>query len=484
MQAGILFHASFVLFEWLPRFLYYHLTMHPPSPYRTLRLVSIIGMFTLIVSCTDARAQIRLPRVDLPITNRLGPLDTTHLRASSNRLLATDGIDDIAAIPALRLQNVTQLLRTHRDVLEADPRGEAIVRHEILAWSPSALGLTSAISAGLLVIRTQTFDALGQTLIVLSVPANANTAATLDSLRALDPDGLYDFNHIYTGSAANSGDDASTAATQATTRSAQTNSAAPVSVGLVDSGVDPDHLVFRHLTIHRWGCNDVPHPSGHGTAVAALMVGQSTRFHGVLAQATLYAADIYCDSVSGAASGTGGSADKIAGALAWLAKQNVAVINLSLVGPANRALERMVSAMLERGHLLVAAVGNDGPAAAPLYPASYAGMIGVSAVDQEGRSLPEAARGAQVMFAAPGSNMVSAAIGTPPYRQVRGTSFAAPIVAALLAGMHTHPDKAGAKKAVALLARQANPIDATRRNDDIGYGVVGASYRSDPQRFR
>ncbi|MDB5754855.1 MAG: hypothetical protein JWR56_1283, partial [Massilia sp.] len=47
-------------------------------------------------------------------------------------------------------------------------------------------------------------------------------------------------------------------------------------------------------------------------AVAALMVGRSARFRGVAPEAGLYAADIYCDSA------TGGSADKIAGALARL----------------------------------------------------------------------------------------------------------------------------------------------------------------------
>ena len=123
------------------------------------------------------------------------------------------------------------------------------------------------------------------------------------------------------------------------------------------------------------------------------------------------------------------------------------MINLSLVGPPNQALERMVGALQQRGHLLVAAVGNDGPAAPPLYPASYPGVVGVSAVDRNGKPLPEAARGPQVMFAAPGNNMVSAAIGMPAYRAVRGTSFAAPLVAALLAGSLQHPDKVKAPAA-------------------------------------
>jgi subtilisin family serine protease len=133
---------------------------------------------------------------------------------------------------------------------------------------------------------------------------------------------------------------------------------------------------------------------------------------------------------------------------------------------------------------LVAAVGNDGPAAPPLYPASYPGVVGVSAVGRGGQPLPEAARGPQVMFAAPGNNMLSAAIGQPAWRAVRGTSFAAPLVAALLAEQLPAPDRSGAARAVTALARQAvRPAGVTVSNE-TGYGIVGAELRTDPAAFR
>ena len=166
-----------------------------------------------------------------------------------------------------------------------------------------------------------------------------------------------------------------------------------------------------------------------------------------------------------------------------MARSRVGVVNISLVGPPNATLERVVGAMVARGHLLVAAVGNDGPAAPPLYPASYPGVIGVSGVDRQGRPLPEAGRGPQVMFAAPGSQMVSAALGTPPYRQVRGTSFAAPLVAGLLAKALPRPDRAGAARAIAALAAQA-VHDKDTVSNAIGLGVIGAGLRTDPGRFR
>ncbi len=391
----------------------------------------------------------------------------------------------LAEIARLRLQHearVLALLNLHRDVLEADPHGEPAVRHEILAWSTGHLGRDAALALGISVVSEHSFTALRQSLLVLRTPPQSRTADVLAQLRARDPAGSYDFNNIYSGSAAMPGAPAARGARGTGAPTTPSKRAAPSAgaarIGLIDSGIDPLHGVFRGVAIERWGCDGVSHPSAHGTAVAALMVGQSAQFHGVLRNATLYAADVYCGGA------TGGSADKIAAALAWFAQQNVAVVNLSLVGPPNQTLERVVAAMVQRGHLLVAAVGNDGPAAAPLYPASYPGVVGVSAVDKDGRCLPEAARGSQVKFAAPGSNMVSAMPGAPPYQPVRGTSFAAPIVAALLAPSLPRADRAGARNALAALAKQARHPDRSAADDETGYGVVGSAYRTDPGALR
>ena len=439
------------------------------SHFRAQSLLQLMLALTLAASSSSASAQLRLPTLNLPMASPGLPLGSPLLRDADERL---GRIRDLPSVRALRLEQVTTLLRQHRDVLEADPRGAPAVRREILAWSPSAAGLAAASAAGLTVLRERRLDGLDEVMVVLGVPEQADTARLLEQLRALDPDGSYDFNHIYTGSGAAI---AAAPAPQPVTGEADRRAGGvSVSIGLIDSGVDTRHDVFRNARIVRWGCADVVHPDPHGTAVAALMIGQSRHFRGVAPQAKLFAADIYCASASG------GSADKIAGALAWLAKENVAVINMSIVGPANRTLERVVGAMVKRGHLLVAAVGNDGPAAPPLYPASYPGVVGVSAVDKRGRVLPEAGRGPQVMFAAPGNQMVSAAPGEPPFRQVRGTSFAAPIVAAMLAEALPRPDLKLAEGALAALARQA----AKAEREESGHGVVGQAFRIDPSTLR
>jgi len=424
------------------------------------------------LSTASASAQVRLPSLQLPQLPQLAdPLNTPVLRDSGRRLLERSDIADLAGA---RLKRATELLRQHPDVLEADPHGEPAVRHEILAWSPSPAALAAARKAGLEVVSPADADAA---TVVLRVPEQADTAAMLARLRTLDPDGVYDYNHVYTGSAAQP-----MAQTEPTpgirAPAAAPRAAGTLKVGLIDSGIARTHEVFSDAAIVPWGCDGAVHPAAHGTAVAALMIGHSERFHGVAPQAALYAADIYCDSA------TGGSAARIAAALDWMAREQVAVINLSLVGPPNQILERVVAGMVKRGHLLVAAVGNDGPAAPPLYPASYPGVVGVSGVDKRGKPLPEAARGPQVMFAAPGNQMVSAAIGSRLYATVRGTSFASPIVAALLADGLRQPSPTAARQALADAAHKASGGTPGSQNNEIGYGVLGARYRIDPSEFQ
>ena len=204
------------------------------------------------------------------------------------------------------------------------------------------------------------------------------------------------------------------------------------------------------------------------------MIGQDGPFRSALPRATLYAGDAYCDAA------TGGSVEAIARELAWLAREQVAVVNISLVGPPNQILQRLIERAVAQGLLIVAAVGNDGPAAPPLYPASWPGVVGVGAVDGKLRLLPEGARGPQVMFVAPGADMAAAANGTRAFVPVRGTSFAAPFVAGLLAATYQKASPAGARAALARLAGTAHDLPAPAPREGVGRGLVGESLRTAP----
>ena len=233
------------------------------------------------------------------------------------------------------------------------------------------------------------------------------------------------------------------------------------------------HPVFRESVVHSWGCDNRAVPAAHGTAVASLLIGRSEVFRGVRPDAELYAADVYCGRP------TGGAVDTLVAAFGWMVQERVPVINVSLVGPKNAMLERVIGELIAGGYVIVAAVGNDGPAAPPLYPASYQHVVGVTAVDAHRRVLIEAARGPQVMFASPGADLAAAG-SDHGYAAVRGTSFAAPFVAALLAAKLNQPNLADAAAAIEQLAQTAVDLGPPGRDLTYGYGLVGADYRIDP----
>lgn len=373
---------------------------------------------------------------------------------------------------------VDTLLRRERQRLERDPAGEPIVRGELLLTSPKVATLDAAQAAGFRLLRDEDVPALGLYLVVLGPPPGMDTAAALRRLRQIDPAATQDFNHLYLP--AGTVEPRRAVAAAGTVGAAGTGSGRPTApadtrIGLVDGGVDARHPALRHARIEQHGCDGDTVADPHGTAVASLLVGRDARFEGAAAGATLYAADIYCGSPAR------GSVDAVVQALAWLVQQRVGVINLSLVGPPNQLLQRAVAAVQARGHLLVAAVGNDGPAAPPLYPAAYPGVIGVTGVDPRDRVLPEAGEGPQVAFAAPGSELAVALAGDRGFTAARGTSFASPLVAGLLARGLRQPDARAAAAARAALATAAQDLGAPGRDPVYGDGLVGRELRTPPE---
>jgi hypothetical protein len=414
-----------------------------------------------------------------PVWAQLGPVQLPKigvLPALGNTVNGVVSGVDNSALSEVHDLRVQQLLHTQSKQLERDPNGNPIVRAQIVAISPTPELLERAAALGFAVLSTQALEALGLTEVVLRAPEHWSTRKALSTLRALDPAGSYDFNHVYldSGTEAPAGQPSASAPESAgSTAPAIAASTAPLRVGLIDGGVDIAHPVFLETLVHTHGCADHVIVSAHGTAVASLLAGHDDVFSGAAPRAELYAADVYCGQP------VGGAVDVVIEALAWMAQSKVPVINMSLVGPSNVTLAVVVRSLVARGYLLVAAVGNDGPAAPPLYPAAYPGVVGVTAVDAKRKVLLEAGRGPQVRYAAPGADMMAAAPGGA-FANVRGTSFAAPIVAGLLARALHAPDVAAAASALDALNAQALSLGAAGRNPVYGYGLVGEALRTPP----
>jgi len=431
----------------------------------SLGTCQILALAALLSSTSSVQAQLRLPSLGsslspimhAPVLQRVEPLVDT--------VLAPVDLADA------RLQEATRRAHAFRRELDRDPRGELIVRAEVLAQPSSPAARAALLAAGFKLLREDTLEGLGDPLIVMKAPIGLELEDAVARARTIDPAGAYDFHHVYLGSG--SVGSASASSTGVAVVVPAPARSGPLHVGLIDSGVDARHPALVNAIVQRHGCDDGAHPAAHGTAVASLMIGQAGPFRSALPRATLYAGDAYCDAP------TGGSVEAIARELTWLVRMQVAVVNISLVGPPNQILQRIIARAVAQGMLIVAAVGNDGPAAPPLYPASWPGVVGVGAVDGRLRLLPEGARGPQVMFVAPGADMAAAANGESGFVPVRGTSFAAPFVAGLLAATYQTASPEGARAAIARLASAARELPAAPR-DGVGRGLVAESLRTAP----
>lgn len=317
-------------------------------------------------------------------------------------------------LAAARAARVGDLLRRHGDSIELDDRREPARRGVILLTGAKPASVEALRAAGY-AVESEAVEGIGLSVTRLTLPQGRSLSRALKQVRSIAPEAEASADNLYFPSGASA---MVTAATLAGAGSVGSRAA-----GLIDGGV-ARHPSLTGPVEQRGFARGAPRASSHGTAVASLISGTSI-IRGAAPGAPLMVADVYGDDPAG------GGAFAIARALGWMAARGVSVVTVSLVGPDNPLLAGAIRLARDKGVTVVAAVGNDGPAAPPAYPASYPGVVAVTGIDGRGRLLPEAGRARHVDFAAPGADM-NAARNDGGKGRVRGTSFAAPLVAGRL----------------------------------------------------
>lgn len=205
----------------------------------------------------------------------------------------------------------------------------------------------------------------------------------------------------------------------------------PVSIGLIDGSVDADVAGREGIRLSAHSVldpRDAPATSDHATGIATLIASeaQGDGPAGFARGAQILSAVAVAERDGANVVST----ENLAEAMDWLVGRRAAVVNMSLAGPFNRSLQRVLSDASIRGTILVAASGNDARRQVA-YPGSDPNVIAVTAVDARLRVFRDANTGAQVEFAAPGVDLLVTESGGPVYRT--GTSYAAAIASALIA---------------------------------------------------
>jgi len=315
-------------------------------------------------------------------------------------------------------------------------------RGEILIATMEEAVLYDAEALGMVVVARTSLETSGLLLVTYRARDDIDVRTVLTTLRARHPGAAVDLNYVYERSGVSPSPPDMLAPPDIGARS----------VGMVDIGVP--QIGGARLFVQGAAGTD-PAPSSHATAVAAILLNTLRSD-----APTLFAAD----------AGESGSPDyaaagSIARGMDWVAGAGAPVINVSLAGPPNAALAAVTRALIARGVVIVAAVGNHGPHAPPAYPAAISEVVAVTAVDARGRISRRANQGAHVDFAAPGFSG----------RGSLSTSFACPVVAGLLARRLERADPGRSRLVVEALTAAANDFGPPGKDEVFGHGLVTAS---------
>ena len=243
-------------------------------------------------------------------------------------------------------------------------------------------------------------------------------------------------------------------------------------MGMLDTAVDATAAGLSGADIiqHSFLPAGAKTPStAHGTAIAAILVGQHAGGgSGLLPGAELTAASVFGADPDGVPIG---DVMALVGGLDWLLGSKTPVINMSFAGDANAIIALALRRVIAAHAIVVAAAGNGGPSAPPAFPADEPGVIGVTAVDNRSQPYADANQGDYVAFAAPGVRVWTpgpTAAGT--YHT--GTSFAAPFVTAAVAARLAGGAPADAERMADLLAMTAIDLGQPGRDPVFGRGLI------------
>ena len=266
---------------------------------------------------------------------------------------------------------------------------------------------------------------------------------------------------------------------------------APVRIAVIDSGIDGTHPELRgRIALSK---SFVAGPAtvdlqGHGTFVSGLIAAQTNDGVGIAGLAP--PAELLVAKVVGPTRSIPVEAE--AEAIRWAVRSGARVINMSLGGlrdPRDGGRDTYsqleadaVSYAVSKGVLIVAAVGNSDqspsqPWPYASWPAALPHVIGVSALDRQGRSPGFSNRDPQYNdIAAPGEDILStfplsltarnpecleqgySSCGPAEYRTAEGTSFATPQVTAAAAMLLATTPTLTADQVGALL--ESSAVDA------------------------
>lgn len=245
-----------------------------------------------------------------------------------------------------------------------------------------------------------------------------------------------------------------------------TTGSSNVKVAVLDTGIDNTHqnlANFVDMSLAKsFVGGDTMDRQSHGTHVSGTIASYGN-VSGVMQNASLIPVKVLGDDGSGSTYG-------VQQGILYAASIKADVINMSLGGgPYSQGMEEACKTAMDAGVVVVAAAGNSGTSTIS-YPAKYAGVIAVGAVDANQRRASFSQYGAGLTVMAPGTNIYSTVPGNS-YASYNGTSMATPHVVGVVGLIRSVDKTLSVDRVREILTSTA--VNAGSVNE-YGYGIVDA----------
>jgi subtilisin family serine protease len=251
----------------------------------------------------------------------------------------------------------------------------------------------------------------------------------------------------------------------------QTATGKGVRIALIDTGVDVARSELRSKILESVDMTGKGFTADvHGTMLAGIIAADRASGIGVAPSVELLAIKSCQAQRPQRIEGTCWSSTLTRG-IDFANTKAARAINLSVGGPQDKLVTRLVNEAVKRNIVVVAAAGNDGQKGQPRYPAALDNVLAVTAVDADRQLYRDATRGKFVDVSAPGVEIVSLGPGTRlPISS--GTSFAAAYVTGTIALLLEQRGSFTPMELQTALEKAARDLGTPGKDEEFGSGLV------------
>lgn len=261
-----------------------------------------------------------------------------------------------------------------------------------------------------------------------------------------------------------------------------------VTIAIIDGKVDtsvPELAGANVVDKSPCAINGSNESASHGTGIASLLVSQD---YGIIPDATLLAYQSI-DSTSYAGKDCPMKAGALPTDLSSLVNQAIndgaSIVNFSASSSMRGAdLKWAIARAMSQGVIITASVGNGGADENESHLSRWSGVVGVSAIDTDGKFASYSSWGQGVTTTAVGGPFTERNISDGTIGSTQGTSYSAPIVAGALAQARAKWPNATANQLLQLLVNTAVGHE-NGWNQYGGYGAanLGGMLNTDPSQY-